>query len=285
MPTPEIDNTITNLRRHAEATTVLGAGSQPPEPNLFWMRTAMDHTGDKRFEAALALLEERRFVEAINAFSELVALAPDMTGAYGNRGLAYLNLGLDDAAKSDFETVIQLDPGDAMGHSMLAEIARFHGNHEEALDHVNAALELNPDEPQAYFIRGWLFAHAGQFEMAAMDLLQHLELAGDRENSDVSDFHSACQTLAEDDPRDDCGDPIDTPEKTDEFLGLHGWSFNQRENTDFELQGLPCPFAHCIRNRPPLSPETGEGCPVFGYSCPGGEEQVHWCSEHPPILD
>lgn len=245
----------------------------------------MDSTGDKRFEAALALLEDRRFVEAVDAFSELVALSPDMTGAYGNRGLAYLNLGQEDAARNDFETVLQLDPGDAMGHSMLAEISRFHGTPEDTLRHVSDALDINPDEPQAYFIRGWLFANAGQFDMAAEDMERHVQLSGERENADVQDFLEACSVLGQEAPRDENGCPIDTPEKADVFLGLRGWSFNYAENEQYEEQGLPCPFAHCIRNRPPLASEVAEGCPVFGYSCPGGCERVTWCRQHPPLFD
>lgn len=245
----------------------------------------MDMSGDKRFEAALALLEERRYIEAVDAFSELVALAPDMTGAYGNRGLAYLSLGLEEAARSDFETVLQLDPGDAMGHSMLAEISRFRGIPEETLQHINAAFELDENEPQALFIRGWLFARAGQYEMAALDLGRYLDLTEERENPDVEDFHEACAFLAEDNPIcEDTGDAIDTDEKRDEFLGLCGWSFNYDANPNFEEMKLPCRYAHCIRNRSPLAPGTTEGCPIFGYSCPGGSEQVSWCTEHPPFI-
>lgn len=243
----------------------------------------MDETGDKRFEAALALLEERRYVEAIDAFSELVVLAPDMTGAYGNRGLAYLNLGLEDAARSDFETVLQLDPDDAMGHSMLAEITRYSGSPEETLEHVNMALECDPDEPQALFIRGWLFARAGQYEMAAEDLERYLELTPDRDNLDVADFREACAFLADDDPRYDTGDPVDSDEKRSVYLGRWGWSFDYAPNPDYEELNLPCQYAHCIRNRPPLAAGTVEGCPLFGFSCPGGGEQVDWCTENPPF--
>ncbi len=243
----------------------------------------MDSDGNKLFEDALALLEERRFSEAVDAFSRLVALSPDLTGAYGNRGLAYMNLGLDDEARNDFETVLQLDPEDAMGHSMLAEVGRFVDEPETTLEHVNEALELNPDEPQAHFIRGWLFARAAQYDMAAEDLERFLELAGD--NDDIRDFYEACQTLAGDEPVDEAGNRIDSQDKADRFLGLRGWSFNYGENPDFEEDGLPCPYAHCIRNRPPLSPETAEGCPVFGYSCPGAHEQVAWCREHPRLFD
>ncbi len=85
------------------------------------------------FEHALTLLEQRRFLEAIEAFPDVVAIAPELTGAYGNRGLAYLNLGLEEEAIRDFERVLELDPEDAMGYAMLAEISRFRGAPEETL--------------------------------------------------------------------------------------------------------------------------------------------------------
>ena len=241
--------------------------------------------GDERFEEALNLLEERRFLEAVDAFSELVALAPDMTGAYGNRGLAYLNLGMEEKARSDFETVLQLNPEDAMGHSMLAEVARFHGTPEETLCHVAAALELCEDEPQAYFIRGWLFAKSGQYEQAAEDLARFMELTKEHDNVDVGDLHAVCHMLAADEPVDDDGQPMDSREKAEALFRSRGWSFDYGPNAYFEEEEQPCRYGHCIRNRPPLAAEADEGCPVFGYSCPGGYEQVAWCRNHPPFVD
>ncbi|MDR1534990.1 MAG: tetratricopeptide repeat protein [Planctomycetota bacterium] len=243
----------------------------------------MDATENKRFEEALALLEEQRYREAAESFSEVIALRPEMSGAYGNRGLCYLNLGMDDRARSDFETVLRLDPCDAMGHSMLADLARFQGGTGEVLEQINLALANDPDEPQAHFIRGWLFARAGQYDMAAMDLARFMELTGD--NDEVREFYEACVLLASERPRDADGTDLDTPEKADRHLGLRGWSFNLSENRDYQEQGLPCPYAHCIRNCSPLSPETPEGCPVFGNACPGRLEQVNWCREHPQLFE
>jgi Tfp pilus assembly protein PilF len=253
-------------------------------PDLAEFRgSQMDAEENNRFEQALTLLEERRYLEAAESFSDVIALSPDMAGAYGNRGLCYFNLGMDDQARSDFETVLQLDPDDAMGHSMLADMARFRGEPEEALEQVTLALERNPDEPQAHFIRGWLFAKAGQYEMAAADLSRFLELTG--EGSEAEDFRDACMKLAEDDPRDASGKEIETPERADAFLGLHGWSFNFSENREYEEKGLPCAYAHCIRNCPPLSPELPDGCPVFGNACPGGADRVAWCRERPQLFE
>ena len=262
-----------------------GAGTQFDKlPGLAEFRgSLMEMEENSRFEQALTLLEERRYFEAAESFSDVIALSPDMTGAYGNRGLCYFNLGMDDRARSDFETVLQLDPDDAMGHSMLADMAHFRGDPEEALEQATFALERNPDEPQALFIRGWLFARARQYEMAAMDLSRFLELAGD--SPEVEDFRDACAKLAEDDPRDASGKGINTPEEADAFLGLCGWSFDFSENREYEAQGLTCAYAHCIRTCPPLSPEMPDGCPVFGNACPGGSDRVAWSREHPQLFE
>ena len=247
------------------------------------MTELMDVTDNSQFNFALTLLEERRFTEAVAAFSEVVALSPEFGGAYGNRGLAYLNLGCEEEALRDFETVLQLDPEDAMGHAMLAEIARYRGALEDALFHAVDALELDDTEPQAHFIRGWLFARAGQYREAADDLARFLELAGD--NPEINDFREACEALACDQPKNEFGALLDSQEKIGLFLGRIGWAFDVNANPDFEEHGLPCLYAHCIRNCPPLSPETPDGCPVFGYACPGGREQVAWCCENPRFFD
>lgn len=243
----------------------------------------MDPTGSTTFDRALALLEERRFSEAVTAFSEVVALSPEFAGAYGNRGLAYLNLGLEDKAVRDFEKVLQLDPDDAMGYAMLAEVSRFRGDPRDTLAYAVEALELDDDEPHAHFVRGWLFARAGQYAEAAEDLGRFLEMVG--ENDEVSGLHEACVALSKDDPVDELGAPLDTDGKVDAFLSRNGWSFDTAGRDDFEEAGLPCAFAHCIRNCPALSPEAPDGCPVFGYACPGGREQVAWCHGNGDFLD
>ncbi|MDR1611827.1 MAG: tetratricopeptide repeat protein [Planctomycetota bacterium] len=243
----------------------------------------MEDAKDKRFAAALALLEERRYLEALDAFSELVALSPEMTSAYGNRGLCYLGLGLEREARNDFETVLQLDPGDAMGHSMLGELSRLDGDPEETLRHAIDALELDPNEPQALFIRGWLFARAGQYAEAADDFARHMKVSGD--NGDVRDLHEACVVLASEAPVDEFGKSVDSPDLIEEYLGRRGWSFDRRPYGDYEGRGMPCPYAHCIHNCPPLSPEAPDGCPVFGCACPGEREQVAWCRENPRHID
>lgn len=243
----------------------------------------MGATNNLFFDHALALLEERRYLEAVEAFSELASISPDFPGVYGNRGLAYLNLGYRDEAKKDFEMVLELDPEDAMGHAMLAELARYHGGLEESLGHAIEAMELDENEPQSHFVRGWLFAKAGQYYEATEDLARFMDLTD--ESSDVLDLYEACLILAEENPTDDYGDSIADREAEDAYLGKRGWSFDMRANPDYEAQGHSCAYAHCIRNSAPMSAETPDGCPVYGYACPGQREQVAWCRENPQNND
>lgn len=242
----------------------------------------MDSAIDRYFDEALELLEERRFTQAVDAFSELVALDPGYEGAYGNRGLAYLSLGMYDAAREDFEAVLRFNPDDAMAHAMLGELMRAAGDDYGALARAVAAMELEPSEGQPYYTRGWLFAKAGQYEQAAADLRRYLELAG--ETDDVADLAAACETLAAPGAEDDAGRPLDAREAADRYLSAKGLSFDMAANPDFAELALPCAYAHCIRNCQPLCPEAPGACPAFGYACPGDVEQTAWCREHPPAL-
>lgn len=240
----------------------------------------MSGDSDTNFAKALDLLDNERFFEAITAFSECIALDPESEGAYGNRGLAYLNLGMDELALSDFERVLCLNPDDSMGHAMMAEALRQTNRHENALRCAVKSLELNEDEPQAYFVRGWLFARAGQYEQAKEDLERFVGYVGEQEAG--FELLECCRTLSHDKPIDDAGLPIKNPQAANIYLGRRGWSFDLSKNDDYEAQGLPCAYAHCIRNLPPLSPVMPGGCSLFGHACPGGDEQVDWCRMHPP---
>lgn len=228
-----------------------------------------------QFENALALMQEERYADAIEAFSAVIAQAPSLSGAYGNRGLAYLNLGMTDKAQADFASVLRIDPEDAMGYSMMADAVRFSEQPHVTLAWVVKALEHDPDDAQAHFVRGWLFARAGQWSEAAEDFSFFLEQYPD--NSDLTEFCEMCRTLAADDPTDEDGRRLDSQEKVAKYLRMHGWSFEYSFNPEYERDGLPCPYAHCIRNCQAAAAEADQCCPVFGYICPGGGAQVQAC--------
>lgn len=61
-------------------------------------------------ELGLALMDAGRFVEAEACFNKALGLAPDLAGAYFNRGLARSRQGRADEARADFIRAHELDP-------------------------------------------------------------------------------------------------------------------------------------------------------------------------------
>lgn len=238
----------------------------------------MKNTCDKRFRQARRLLDEQRDFEAEQAFSDIILLYPESEGAYGNRGLARMHLGRDEDALADFREVVRLHPDDAMGYARMAEALRNLGRHEEALQMVSVAIEIDPGEPDAHYIRGWLFAMCRQYQLAAEDLAVFVDAFGDEsgEAGEVVDLLSLCRTLSE---------AGVSSSREQELLYESGFSHSIHYNESHESDGLFCPYAHCIRTRPVRGPEALGVCPVTGFECPGHEEQAAHCEEHPPVTE
>ncbi|MDR3211109.1 MAG: tetratricopeptide repeat protein [Planctomycetota bacterium] len=237
----------------------------------------MDISENPSYQYGLKMFEKGRYYEAVSLFAEVLQLAPDNSASYRYRGLSYHWLGMTAEAKRDLETVVRLDPSDALGFAMLADICRFRQSPAETLEQVVAALDLESDQPQALFIRGWLFAAAGQYAEAVEDLKRS---HGRAEFSDTLDLLNACSVLAAETPCNEFGDPIVTREDIEDFLSRQGWSFDRQPNPKYAESGFCCRYAHCIRNCPILSPEVPASCPLFGNACPGDMEQTNWCRAH-----
>ncbi len=57
-----------------------------------------------------------------------------------------------------------------------------------------------------------------------------------------------------------------------------GYSDDLTYNSDWQKQKRICGYQHCIERMPVVVLE-GEGCPVFGHECPGGDRVSKKCRE------
>ncbi len=226
-------------------------------------------------------MEREEFSRAVEAFTRCIDDSPESEDAYGNRGVAYLNLGEDELALGDFRKVVALNEDDAMAFAMMSEALKNLGQLEDALHYAAKAIELDPELETAYYVRGWLFMRAGQYALAADDLENFLLYADSP--GETEDMLSVCQVLAADNPVDDYDEPMDNPEAIEQYLCESGFSFDFGYNEEYEELQLFCPYAHCIRNLPSRCDDAVGCCPVFGYECPGGEDQTDICRELPPV--
>ena len=90
------------------------------------------------------------FAAAIANFNEAIELNPELTEAYSNRGLAYRDKGDSDAAIEDYSKVIELNPEDAEAYSNRGLAYRDKGDSDAANEDFNKAIELNPEYAGVY---------------------------------------------------------------------------------------------------------------------------------------
>jgi predicted O-linked N-acetylglucosamine transferase (SPINDLY family) len=103
---------------------------------------------------ACALVERKRFAEALASCDQAIALRPDMADAFNNRGNALRELGRLDDALASFDRAIALRPDHADAFNNRANVHNQLRRFDQALDDCRRALALNPDLAQAFYNRG-----------------------------------------------------------------------------------------------------------------------------------
>ena len=137
-----------------------------------------------RNDAAAIDLELGRATDALRHFRAVTALQPRSAPAWYNEGVALEAAGQADAAADRYRRAIALDPGHSAAHNNLATILAAQGHIDEAVaeyrraveadranaeahnnlggflltfslgeavEHLEAALALRPDYPEAHF--------------------------------------------------------------------------------------------------------------------------------------
>jgi tetratricopeptide (TPR) repeat protein len=114
--------------------------------------------------------------QAVEVFSQAIALDPAFAAAYHNRGVAYAGLKQYKRAIADFERALRLDPEDAGTYNNRgAAYFRLHQD-QRAIADFDRALGLDPDYARAYNNRGLVYADLKQYERAIADFDRALGL-------------------------------------------------------------------------------------------------------------
>jgi tetratricopeptide (TPR) repeat protein len=124
-------------------------------------------------------LNANQFKDALEAFRQVIQLAPTFPGGYAGAGVAYGRMGQNEEAVAAFQQALQLKPDMLdvyvfLGFSQLA----LHRN-EEALATFKQALRLNPGNPLAQAGVGQAYSDMEQFAEAIAALEQATRLKPD----------------------------------------------------------------------------------------------------------
>lgn len=154
--------------RIAELQASLGTVSQQEIKSVMNTLSATDWY-NKGFETKEPALQVEYYTKAIE-------LDPQDFYSYGNRGLAYDDLGQYEKAIKDYNKVIELDPLNALAYNNRGLVYKNLGQYEKAIEDYNKAIAMAPQEVDAYVNRGAVYRKQGQYEAALEDYDKAIQL-------------------------------------------------------------------------------------------------------------
>jgi tetratricopeptide (TPR) repeat protein len=132
-----------------------------------WLEKGLDHA------------YKERWMEAIDAFTRVMKLNPDLAAAYTDRGYVYAHLGNYQKAINDHTKAIELKPDLALAYYNRAIVRDKSGNYQHAIKDFNRAIDINPDDADVYMMRGNIYGKLGNYHQAIKDQSRAIELKPD----------------------------------------------------------------------------------------------------------
>jgi tetratricopeptide (TPR) repeat protein len=128
------------------------------------------------------LREARQYDDAKQFYSSILDSRPDETSIRYARALIAEKLGELDLLESDLRTILQTEPENAqvlnaLGYTLADRTKRY----DEALQYIQKAMELQPDDAAVIDSMGWVKYRLGDYEAAVAHLRKANELAKDPE--------------------------------------------------------------------------------------------------------
>jgi tetratricopeptide (TPR) repeat protein len=143
-------------------------------------RHALDVTRDNwmaHFVVGTALMEQRKFPEAITHLEDAVRIEPRFVTARNSLGVAFLNAGGLQDANALFEQTLELDPNSADAHYNLGIILLQENKLPDAIRHFEEAARINPNSADFQFKLGLALKRAGRVNEAISHYEEALKIA------------------------------------------------------------------------------------------------------------
>jgi tetratricopeptide (TPR) repeat protein len=125
------------------------------------------------------LREQRRYDDALAAYSKAIEIGPDSVLAWQGRAKAYRLKGDLDAATKDITRALQINPNSAGLRNDLGLIFVQRRQFDRAVEQYDAALRLSPDNAVTYSNRAISHRRLGNFPQAFTDFEQAIRLRPD----------------------------------------------------------------------------------------------------------
>lgn len=127
-----------------------------------------------------AYLENGQLVAAIQDYTQALVLDPKLTDVYVNRGFAHCDNGDLDLGILDFDSALERDSGIVEAHLGRGIAFGEKGDYHRAIQNLRKALEREP-RPEIYWSLGNAYGISGDLERAVESYTQVLNLVPDDE--------------------------------------------------------------------------------------------------------
>ena len=187
------------------------------------------------------------FQEAVDCFSRAIKLRPDVAAGYRFRAYAYLELGDRVSALNDLDQAIRLKPDDVQAHADRAAELFAQKSYDLAIADCDRVLKQDSGRAPIYGLRGRCHAERGDTESALRDFASAIE--GDPENAPRyllwrAQLRLECEDYAT--ARADCDEAIRLDPENAEAYHLHGMIDQQDEDVDSAIAS----FSEALRLDP-----------------------------------
>jgi tetratricopeptide (TPR) repeat protein len=136
-------------------------------------------TFEEWFDKGNKLSEDGDLAGAVHAYTKAIALSPENTRTYFNRGAVYITLGEYEKAVEDFNTVISRQGDYAEAYYNRGQAYFRSGLYDHAIQDCGQALLLDSQLAPAHVIRGMAYQAKGSVDSAKRDFHKGCELGDD----------------------------------------------------------------------------------------------------------
>jgi len=124
------------------------------------------NNADAFYRMGIALQEQGKMEEAIEAYNEALSIKPDHANAYNNMGIALKKQGKLEEAIEVYNKALAIKPDHANAYYNMGIALQKQGKIEEAIEAYNEALSIKPDYADAYYNMGIALQKQGKIEEA-----------------------------------------------------------------------------------------------------------------------
>lgn len=156
------------------------------------------YEADEHYKKALLAYTKRNLEEAILSMEQAITLLPTNAEYYAARGLLYLEDGLDQKARDDFEEALRHYPYETLAHYGRGVIAYRSKNWDEALAHFTDAYRADPKRPETLYYLALTHHHMGQNRQALAYMRQAaalFEATNDKRKNDAARWIRSLEKL------------------------------------------------------------------------------------------